>query len=111
MSNTESGARRPKPRGADARRARAERARPVVAIPIDSVADAAIAARSANEIPRQHCDVCEQPVAADTLSRGLYVWSRGDERRYEEPPLCEKCATVLGMSALSRWRRQEEEDE
>ena len=35
----------------------------------------------------------------------------GDERRFEEPALCEPCATVLGISALSMWRRFEEEDE
>ncbi|MFO0613485.1 MAG: hypothetical protein U0414_12890 [Polyangiaceae bacterium] len=81
-----------------------------VAIPIDTVADAAIAARAANEPRLDRCTVCGRAIAGDT-HRGLLVWSRGEERRFEEPALCEPCATVLGISALSMWRRIEEEDE
>lgn len=41
--------------------------------------------------------------------RGLLVWARGDERRYQEPPLCPRCAAAIGMSALQRWEIEEEE--
>jgi len=41
--------------------------------------------------------------------RGLYVWSRGGEIVYEEPPLCGSCSTAIGMSALARWEIEEEE--
>jgi hypothetical protein len=43
------------------------------------------------------------------IGRGLLVWSRGDERRYQEPPLCSSCATAIGVSALQRWEIEEEE--
>lgn len=62
------------------------------------------------------CDVCAEPLAAnpedegyDVHGRGLLVWARGDERRYQEPPLCPGCAAAIGVSALSRWEIEEEE--
>lgn len=41
--------------------------------------------------------------------RGLLVWSRGDERRFEEPELCPHCASAIGVTALHRWEIEEEE--
>jgi hypothetical protein len=115
MGAASSGTGRRKAAAVEAPRARAnDRNRHMIAIPIDSVADAAIAARNANLAAAPRCDVCEEPVADtddDFAGRGLYVWSRGDETRYEEPALCPRCATVLGISALNQWRREEEEDE
>ena len=65
------------------------------------------------------CDVCagalvgEEGVGHDdderSSGRGLLVWSRGEERRYQEPPLCASCATAIGVSALQRWEIEEEE--
>ena len=62
------------------------------------------------------CDVCAETVAKededegfDVNGRGLLVWSRGDERRYQEPPLCSSCAAAIGVSALQRWEIEEEE--
>jgi hypothetical protein len=80
-----------------------------LAIPIDSVADAAIAARVGVTLVR--CGVCDAHVTGEPGGHGLLVWSRGDEIRYEEPVLCEPCANVLGMSALAQWEREEEDDE
>ncbi len=67
----------------------------------------------ADDGPR--CDVCgdripddEDPETALTGS-GLYIWSRGGEIVYEEPPLCAVCGTAIGMSALARWEIEEEE--
>ena len=45
----------------------------------------------------------------DVTGRGLLVWSRGGERRYQEPPLCSGCAAAIGVSALQRWEIEEEE--
>ena len=42
-------------------------------------------------------------------SRGLLVWARGEERRYEEPLLCSECASAIGVSALQRWEIEEDE--
>jgi hypothetical protein len=56
------------------------------------------------------CDVCSAPLEAEgDTSRGLLVWSRGEERRYQEPPLCPSCATAVGVSALQRWEIEEDE--
>jgi hypothetical protein len=61
------------------------------------------------------CDVCDELVVEDSdegyavTGRGLYVWARGDDVRYEEPHLCAGCAAAVGVSALARWEIEEEE--
>jgi len=61
------------------------------------------------------CDVCGATVSEDdddgyaVPGRGLYVWSRGEERRFDEPPLCPSCAAAVGLSAMARWEIEEEE--
>ncbi len=64
----------------------------------------------------QRCDVCSGAITEDSddeghelQGRGLLVWTRGDERRYQEPPLCSSCAAAIGLSALQRWEIEEEE--
>jgi len=41
--------------------------------------------------------------------RGLLLWSRGDERRTSEPPLCDTCACAIGVTALHRWESEEDD--
>ena len=63
------------------------------------------------------CDVCSETLRAheaedsdlEVQGRGLLVWTRGEERRYQEPPLCAACAAAVGVSALQRWEIEEEE--
>ncbi len=63
------------------------------------------------------CDVCGEQLHAhehddegfEVEGRGLLVWTRGEERRYQEPPLCSGCAAAIGVSALTRWEIEEEE--
>jgi hypothetical protein len=62
------------------------------------------------------CDVCAESLVADESheghavpGRGLLIWTRGEERRYQEPPLCPACASAIGLSALSRWEIEEDE--
>ncbi len=55
------------------------------------------------------CDACGVPVDAESASAGLYVSVRGDEVRYEEPPLCPRCGLAIGLTALVRWAEEEEE--
>jgi len=61
------------------------------------------------------CDVCGEKVSDDNddghaiAGHGLYVWTRGEETRREEPPLCPSCAAALGLTALARWEIDEEE--
>jgi hypothetical protein len=75
------------------------------------------------DVESHRCDVCAASLSAlaaadtdtdtddryDVTGRGLLVWSRGDERRYQEPPLCSGCAAAIGVSALQRWEIEEEE--
>jgi hypothetical protein len=63
----------------------------------------------------ERCSVCDDELGADDeegteiRGRGLFVWTRGEERRYEEPHLCPRCAAAIGMSALQRWEIEEDE--
>jgi hypothetical protein len=75
------------------------------------------------DVESDRCDVCsanmrdldaqavsdDDEAGYDVTGRGLLVWSRGDERRYQEPPLCSGCAAAIGVSALQRWEIEEEE--
>jgi hypothetical protein len=54
------------------------------------------------------CEACGEPVSADASS-GLLVFARGDETKYEEPPLCSRCSVAIGVTALVRWAEEEEE--
>jgi hypothetical protein len=66
----------------------------------------------------ERCDACG--VAIDAAEgedddgyaiggRGRYLWTRGEERHSEEPPLCPSCAAAIGMVALQQWNIEEEE--
>ncbi len=61
------------------------------------------------------CDACGDPLSQETddgfqvAGRGTYVWSRGDEIRYDDVPLCPSCGAAIGLSALARWEIEEEE--
>lgn len=79
----------------------------VVALPIDVVADAAVQARA--EHVELRCDVCDALIEDEPSGRGLYMWTRGDEVRFEEPALCSECATAIGVTALAAWTIEEEE--
>jgi hypothetical protein len=71
------------------------------------------------DVEATRCDVCAALIVADAedasspgydvRGSGLLVWSRGEERRYQEPPLCAGCAAAIGVSALQRWEIEEEE--
>jgi hypothetical protein len=54
------------------------------------------------------CDSCGKSIEGEPAGRGLYVWTRGDEVRYEEPPLCSGCANAIGLAALAQWELEED---
>ena len=56
------------------------------------------------------CDACGKWIDGEPGGAGLFVWTRGDEVRYEEPPLCEECASEIAVGALVRWDSEEEEE-
>jgi len=61
------------------------------------------------------CDACgcdlddSEPSIQELPGRGVYMWTRGPEVRFEEAPLCTSCASAIGMTALARWEIEEEE--
>ncbi len=61
------------------------------------------------------CAVCSAPLSDEdddgfaVPGRGLFMWARGEELRFEEPALCPDCASAIGVSALRQWEIEEEE--
>lgn len=81
-----------------------------ISIPIDSLAEGALRAhREHPNTDEYECDACGAVVQGEPAGRGLYIWSRGEEVRYEEPPLCATCATAIGLTALALFSVEEEE--
>jgi len=56
------------------------------------------------------CDSCGRWFEGEPGGAGLFLWTRGDEVRYEEPPLCESCASEIAVGALVKWDSEEEEE-
>jgi hypothetical protein len=62
------------------------------------------------------CDACGLPVTRDPegsmapSGSGLYVWARGGDVRYEEPPLCSDCAAAIGLTQLRLWEIEDDEE-
>ncbi len=62
------------------------------------------------------CDACGVHLPPDdedegfqVRGEGVYLWTRGDEVRFEKAPLCPSCASAIGVTALARWEIEEEE--
>ena len=83
--------------------------RPLISVAIDSVADASLVAQREADDKERACHACDTPLEGEPGGRGLFMWSRGDELRFEEPILCDRCAVAIGMTALSTWAVEEEE--
>jgi hypothetical protein len=47
--------------------------------------------------PPLTCDACGEPIEGDPAGSGLFLWTRGEEVRFEEPPLCERCAYAIAV--------------
>jgi len=60
--------------------------------------------------PGYDCDMCGEHFEGEPAGSGLFMWTRGDEVRIEEPPLCEVCAQNVTLDALTRWEVEEEEE-
>ena len=58
-----------------------------------------------NHVPDSiHCSSCEELIAGEPAATGLFMWTRGDDIRFDEPPLCGLCAVQLNIAALHFWR-------
>lgn len=56
------------------------------------------------------CDCCGRTFEGYPVGAGLLVWTRGEETRFEEPPLCEQCAAKVAVGALVKWSLEAEEE-
>lgn len=54
------------------------------------------------------CDACGEEIEGAPAGSGLFLWTRGEEVRYEEPPLCERCATSIAVGGMLQWEPEEE---
>jgi hypothetical protein len=83
---------------------------PIIAIPIDSFADAALL-REREQAGRREirCDACDRKIEGEAAGRGLFLSTRGDEVRFDEPALCAACATAIGVRASIESEVEEEE--
>jgi len=74
--------------------------------------DESLPSRRSETRPGKHfdCDVCGKGFDGEPSGSGLFIWTRGDEVRYEEPPLCEECANKVTLGALVAYDDEEEEE-
>ncbi len=82
---------------------------PVISFAIDNVALASLGRRLDEAPPRPRCSVCDTPISEARPTTGLLLWTRGDQIRADEPPLCGRCATTIGVTALARWSEPSDE--
>ncbi len=81
----------------------------VVAISIDAFADAALArVRDGAATGEARCDACDMVIEDEPWGRGVFVTTRGEEVRYDEPLLCASCATAIGLRANEAFEIEEE---
>jgi hypothetical protein len=81
-----------------------------MSVSIDAIADAALQTHQTTKGSTVlRCDVCDEQIDGEPSGRGLYMWTRGDEVRFEEPALCPRCSTAIGVTALAAWNVEEEE--
>jgi hypothetical protein len=57
------------------------------------------------------CDACGETFTGVPGGAGLFIWTRGDEVRYEEPPLCDRCAVAVSTTAMLGWAIEDEEED
>lgn len=77
---------------------------------LDSDATTGLRRSEARGARRYECDICGGEFEGEPAGSGLFVWTRGDEVRYEEPPLCEECASKVTLGALMTWDAEEEDE-
>jgi hypothetical protein len=84
------------------------RASAAVAVPPDD--DSSVPGAAAPSTRQYECDACGKSFEGEPAGAGLFLWTRGDEVRYEEPPLCELCAQEIAVGALLKWDAEDEEE-
>jgi len=55
------------------------------------------------------CDACGEEIEGAPAGSGLFLWTRGEEVRFEEPPLCERCAYAIAVGGSLQMELDDEE--
>lgn len=76
---------------------------------IDREAEASLVAQRDAQEEVLTCHACNAIIEGEPGGHGLFLWVRGDEVRYEEPALCDRCGVAIGIKALLTWAVEEEE--
>ena len=85
-------------------------ATPIISCAIDNVAYASLRAEHEPECGESlRCNVCDCRIEGRPAGSGLLLWTRGDEVRFDAPPLCADCATNVGIAALAQWELEDGE--
>jgi hypothetical protein len=64
----------------------------------------------AHRVQNYECDQCGGSFEGQPAGSGLFIWTRGDEIRFEEPPLCDECALAVSTCAVLMWQLADEEE-
>ncbi len=82
-----------------------------IAIAIDTFADASLARERDSMGTRDlRCDACDEVVEGEPAGRGILLSTRGGEVRFDEPVLCDRCATAIGLRAKRDFEIEDEQD-
>jgi hypothetical protein len=55
------------------------------------------------------CHACDDVIDGEPAGRGFLLFPRGERPRIDRPPLCERCAHAIGITAFWRFLSEEEE--
>ena len=55
------------------------------------------------------CHACDAAIEGEPAGHGFLLFPRGDRPHVDRPPLCERCAHAIGITALWRFSVEEEE--
>lgn len=84
---------------------------PFITVTYDERVAAPVESPPVESPPRTYlCDLCEKDCDGDPAGKGLFLWWRGTEMRFDEPPLCEDCAKRITLGAASKWALEDEEE-
>ncbi len=82
--------------------------RAVISVAIDDIALASL--RELGDKGKV-CSVCDAEIIGEPAGSGLLMWTRGDDIRYDEPPICDDCSKTLHVTAYARWQVEYDDEE
>ncbi len=73
----------------------------------DEVALTALARRRALAEAPTRCDACDEAIEGRSPAMGAHLSSRDGTTSVHDVPLCDQCATAIGITALRRFELEE----